>query len=104
MRKVIRMVVATLALMLPAIVQAHVSILPRQSTLGATEKYVVRIPTAFLRWDRGDAFCYVARDGEIARVAVTTGAFGQDDVEIVDGLVAGDVVLDASTPRQFVLG
>jgi uncharacterized protein YcnI len=45
MRKIIRVVVSTLALMLPAIVQAHVSILPRQSTLGATEKYVVRIPT-----------------------------------------------------------
>jgi uncharacterized protein YcnI len=45
MKKVIRTVVGSLALTLPAIAQAHVSILPRQSTLGATEKYVVRIPT-----------------------------------------------------------
>src|SRR5919106_3786771 len=38
---------AAIALMLlvPAIVSAHVSITPRQSTHGATEKYTVRIPT-----------------------------------------------------------
>jgi uncharacterized protein YcnI len=37
--------IAAAALLIPAIAQAHVSITPRQSTLGATEKYVVRIPT-----------------------------------------------------------
>src|SRR5215210_9284869 len=36
---------ATLALLLSAAVQAHVSITPRESTAGATEKYVVRVPT-----------------------------------------------------------
>ena len=32
-------------LLLPAAVHAHVSITPRESTHGATEKYVIRIPT-----------------------------------------------------------
>ena len=37
--------VAAAALLLPAVGQAHVSITPRQSNVGATEKYTVRIPT-----------------------------------------------------------
>ena len=37
--------VAAFALLAPSLAQAHVSILPRQSTHGATEKYVIRIPT-----------------------------------------------------------
>src|SRR5215208_5643176 len=39
--------VAAVAVLLasPAFVQAHVSITPRQSPTGATEKYTVRIPT-----------------------------------------------------------
>jgi len=41
----IRVVVGAVALSLPVVVQAHVSITPRQSTTGATEKYTVRIPT-----------------------------------------------------------
>jgi uncharacterized protein YcnI len=36
---------ATLVLLIPAIAQAHVSITPRESSPGATEKYVVRVPT-----------------------------------------------------------
>jgi len=32
-------------LLMPAAAQAHVSITPRESTQGATEKYTVRIPT-----------------------------------------------------------
>lgn len=35
----------TLALVVPTVVQAHVTISPRQSTQGATERYTVRIPT-----------------------------------------------------------
>lgn len=34
-----------MGILVPAISQAHVSITPRQSSLGATEKYTVRIPT-----------------------------------------------------------
>ena len=46
MTKTVRMLgAATLALLLSAAVQAHVSITPRESTAGATEKYVVRVPT-----------------------------------------------------------
>jgi uncharacterized protein YcnI len=33
------------ALVIPMSIQAHVSISPQQSTAGATEKYVVRVPT-----------------------------------------------------------
>jgi uncharacterized protein YcnI len=36
---------AALVLLIPALVQAHVSITPRSSTAGATEKYTIRIPT-----------------------------------------------------------
>lgn len=36
---------AVLVLLIPAIAQAHVSISPRESSPGATEKYVVRVPT-----------------------------------------------------------
>jgi uncharacterized protein YcnI len=36
---------AALTLLIPAIAHAHVSITPRESTHGATEKYTVRIPT-----------------------------------------------------------
>ena len=35
---------AALFLLLPAAVYAHVSVWPRESTAGATEKYVVRVP------------------------------------------------------------
>jgi uncharacterized protein YcnI len=37
--------VAALAFLVPALANAHVSITPRQSTHGATERYTVRIPT-----------------------------------------------------------
>src|SRR5215212_4184207 len=37
--------VIALTLWLPAIVQAHVSIWPRESSAGATERYTVRVPT-----------------------------------------------------------
>ena len=47
----------------PAIAQAHVSITPRQSTTGATEKYTIRIPT----------------EGKVA----TTGA----DIEFPEGVI-----------------
>ena len=42
---VITAAVAALALLIPAGADAHVSITPRESTQGATEKYTVRIPT-----------------------------------------------------------
>jgi len=36
---------AALVLLVPTLAQAHVSITPRSSTTGATEKYTIRIPT-----------------------------------------------------------
>lgn len=40
-----RAIAAAVALLLPALAHAHVSITPRASTHGATEKYTVRIPS-----------------------------------------------------------
>ena len=45
MTMTIRTAAAALALLVPMVAQAHVSIQPRQSTHGATERYLVRIPT-----------------------------------------------------------
>jgi uncharacterized protein YcnI len=44
-RKISVAAVGVATLLLPGLVQAHVSITPRHSTVGATEKYVIRIPT-----------------------------------------------------------
>jgi uncharacterized protein YcnI len=55
--------VAVALLVLPAVAQAHVSITPRESTQGATEKYVVRIPT----------------EGKVATIAA--------DLEVPDGVL-----------------
>jgi uncharacterized protein YcnI len=38
-------IAATIVLLAPVAVYAHVSITPRSSTAGATEKYTIRIPT-----------------------------------------------------------
>ena len=43
--RVMTAVTAVMALLMPAWAQAHVSITPRASTQGATEKYTVRIPS-----------------------------------------------------------
>ncbi|MBI2186575.1 MAG: DUF1775 domain-containing protein [Acidobacteria bacterium] len=43
--KTIAAIATALAIVTPAGAWAHVSITPRQSTAGATEKYTVRIPT-----------------------------------------------------------
>lgn len=45
MKTTIGAAVAALAFLVPALANAHVSITPRQSTHGATERYTVRIPT-----------------------------------------------------------
>lgn len=43
--KMLQAAAAAIVLLSPMAVQAHVSITPRESTHGATEKYVIRIPT-----------------------------------------------------------
>jgi uncharacterized protein YcnI len=45
MKTTIGAAAAALAFLLPAVATAHVSITPRQSTHGITERYTVRIPT-----------------------------------------------------------
>ena len=45
MKTTVGAAVAAIAFLLPAFANAHVSITPRQSTHGATERYTVRIPT-----------------------------------------------------------
>ncbi len=45
MTKTLQAVGAAVLLLCPLAVQAHVSITPRASTHGATEKYTIRIPT-----------------------------------------------------------
>jgi len=63
MTKGLWVVVLAIALVVPTVVQAHVTIAPRQSTQGATERYTVRIPT----------------EGTVA----TTGA----DLEVPEGVI-----------------
>jgi uncharacterized protein YcnI len=45
MRRTLCAAAAAVVMLFSVIVNAHVSITPRQSTPGATEKYVIRIPT-----------------------------------------------------------
>jgi len=45
MKLSLRRVALCLSLLIPVAAQAHVSISPRESNRGATEKYVVRVPT-----------------------------------------------------------
>jgi uncharacterized protein YcnI len=45
MTKTLQAAAAAVLVLFPIAVQAHVSITPRQSTTGATEKYTIRIPT-----------------------------------------------------------
>jgi uncharacterized protein YcnI len=58
-----RFAIVALALCLPAIVHAHVTISPRESMHGATERYTVRIPT----------------EGEVATVGV--------ELEVPEGVI-----------------
>ena len=44
-RKLVSVAAAVCAVVVPAVVHGHVSIWPRQSAAGATEKYTVRVPT-----------------------------------------------------------
>ena len=61
--KMLQAAAAAMLLLFPVTLDAHVSITPRQSTGGATEKYTIRIPT----------------EGKVA----TTGA----DIEFPEGVI-----------------
>jgi uncharacterized protein YcnI len=45
MKKTLNAIVAAIVVWCPIAVHAHVSITPRASTHGATERYTIRIPT-----------------------------------------------------------
>jgi uncharacterized protein YcnI len=45
MKQTLTVVIAAIVFLSPIVVTAHVSITPRASTHGATEKYTIRIPT-----------------------------------------------------------
>jgi HlyD family secretion protein len=62
-----------------------------------TKASVLRVPLDYLRQGDGGPTCAVDRGGRIAVVPVHLGAVGHDDVEIVDGLRAGDTVLAPPT-------
>jgi HlyD family secretion protein len=59
---------------------------------------VLRVPLAMLRRDGTGAFVYVDRGGKIAIVRPELGITGRDHVEVLGGLVEGDVLLDTSSP------
>ena len=62
---------AALVVLIPAVARGHVTIWPRESTAGATEKYVVRVPT----------------EGKVA----TTGA----ELEVPDGVTVETLAMPA---------
>jgi uncharacterized protein YcnI len=45
LRKLVSVAAVICAVVVPAVVHGHVSISPRESSAGATEKYTVRVPT-----------------------------------------------------------
>ena len=55
----------------------------------------VRLPLTYLHRDARGAFCFVDRNGRVARVPVTVGMAGSDVVEIAKGLAPGDAVLSS---------
>lgn len=54
---------------------------------------VVTLPVEVVNIGKDGSFCYVLRDGVIARQNVTTGLSSQDYVEIKEGLKEGDQVI-----------
>lgn len=55
----------------------------------------LRVATSLLHRDEEGVFVYVDRGGKIAVARPTLGVSGGDYVEVTDGLVEGDLVLDA---------
>lgn len=61
----------------------------------ARRERALRIPIRMLHHDATGPFVYVDRDGKIAIARPRLGLTGRDDVEVIDGLAEGDVVLGA---------
>ena len=54
---------------------------------------VVRVPLAFVQRDGAAAFVWVDRGGRIARTPIKLGIAGREQVEVLEGVAAGDTVL-----------
>jgi HlyD family secretion protein len=55
----------------------------------------LRVPISFIHRENGAAYCFVDRNGRIARAVVKLGAVGAGFVEIAAGLGEGETLLDA---------
>ena len=56
----------------------------------------VLVPYEAVNTDRNGDFCYVVKDGRIVRQDVVTGISNDTDVEIKEGIAAGDTVVTAA--------
>lgn len=57
---------------------------------------VLRVPSRFVKWEGGHAYCFVGREGRIARAALQLGTRGADFVEVRAGVKEGELVLDSA--------
>ena len=55
---------------------------------------VVTLPAGVVNIGKDGSFCYVLKDGVITKQDVTTGISSEDSVEIIDGIKAGDKVIE----------
>lgn len=67
----------------------------------AQAENVVIIPYAAVNTDKQGDFCFVVKNGVVAKQPVTTGVSSDENVEIKEGLAEGDqIVLDGSTVTE----
>lgn len=64
----------------------------------ARREQALRIPIGLVHHDETGPYVYVDRDGRIELVRPTFGLTGSEQVEVLEGLVEGDVVLAAPGP------
>jgi HlyD family secretion protein len=64
----------------------------------ARREQTLRVPIGLVHHDETGPYVYVDRDGRIALVRPTFGLTGSEQVEVLEGLVEGDVVLAAPGP------
>lgn len=67
--------------------------------LGEGAGETIRVPLSAIASQSQEPSVWVVRDGKAARIAVTTGEYGTDTVEIKSGLSKGDQVITAGTQK-----
>lgn len=55
---------------------------------------VVTVPAGVVNIGKDGSFCYVLKDGVITKQDITTGISSEDSVEIIEGIKAGDEVIE----------